>query len=73
MKRPTRRRDRSATPPRRRLRRVLLGLVVVASLTAVAVSVQQLLDLEERKEVADAATVDARPGQADFKAQAADL
>ncbi len=73
MKRPTRRRDRSATPPRRRLRRVLLGLVVVASLTAVAVSVQQLLDLEERKEVADAATVDARQGQADFKAQAADL
>lgn len=60
-------------PPLQRLRRVLLGLIVVAALAVVAVSVQQLRDLEERKEVADAKTVDARRERAKLDAQAADL
>ena len=71
--RPGRRADRPPVPPRRRWFRALLVLVVVASLVAVAVSVRQLLDLEDRKEVADAAVVDARRGEAELDAQAADL
>lgn len=70
------RRDRRATGPRpkhRRLVQVLLALVVVAALVGVAVSVRQLLDLEDRKELADAATVNARKQEADLIDQAAEL
>jgi predicted GH43/DUF377 family glycosyl hydrolase len=56
-----------------RRQRVLLGIVVIAALVGVAVSVRQLLDLEERKEVADAATVEARRSEAELDAQAAEL
>jgi predicted GH43/DUF377 family glycosyl hydrolase len=66
-------RPSSPSPRRRRGRRVVLGLVVVASLATVAVSVRSLLDLEERKEVADAATVDAHREEAQLIAKAADL
>jgi hypothetical protein len=53
--------------------RALIALVVVASLATVAASTRQLLDLEDRKEVADAARAEARREEASLKAQAADL
>ncbi len=72
MKRPGRRGDRSpAVRPRRG--RILLGLVVIVALAATAVAVRQLLDLEDRKEAADAATVEARHEEADLDAQAAEM
>ncbi|MCU1369294.1 MAG: glycoside hydrolase, family 43 [Ilumatobacteraceae bacterium] len=66
-------RDRSPARRGRIWRRVILGVVLVASLVTVAVSVRQLLDLEERKEVADAATVTAGREEAELTAEAADL
>jgi hypothetical protein len=59
--------------PGRRTRRALVALLAVAASVTVAVSVRQLLDLEDRKEVADAATLDARRDEASLEAQAADL
>ena len=59
--------------PSRRTGRVLLAVVVVASLATVAVSVDQLLDREDRKELADATTVDARSKEAELTARAAAL
>lgn len=48
-------------------------VVVAAALVGVAVSVRQLQATADRKEQADAATVDARTQEADLHAQAADL
>lgn len=70
------RRDLRAEDPRRtrrRLIRALLAIVVVAALVGVAASVRQLLDDETRKEVADAATVDAHEAETDLVDQAAGL
>jgi len=72
----SRRERRAGSAPSPKRRRWLQGLAVVVALAAVAgvvVSIRQLLAFEERKEVADAATVDAREGEADFDDQAADL
>lgn len=73
MTRRARRVDRPPSPKRRRLRQVLTAIVVVAAVTGVAVSVRQLLGFEDRKEVADAATVDAHEEEADLVDRAADL
>lgn len=71
------RRNRAGTKPPapwgRRAFRVLLGLVAVASLVTVAVSVRQLRELEDRKETADAAVVKANQVEAQLKDKAADL
>lgn len=67
------RRRYAVIKPKRRWPKVLIALVVIAALAGVAVTVQELLDLEDRKEVADAATVEARAQEAVLDEQAADL
>lgn len=52
---------------------VLVGVIVVAAIAGVAISIRQLLDFEDRKEVADVARVDAREGEAEYQEEAADL
>jgi hypothetical protein len=66
------RRDRPRTFTRR-WQLVLLGVVVVAALVGVGLTVRDLLDSEDRKEVADAATVEARSREADLDDEAAGL